>query len=289
MCKISKNNTALLLFICLFCFFYSLSIQAKSRLTIVIDDVGYRQKEDMAILAMPKEIAIAIIPSAPYAKQRNKQAQDYGHDILIHMPMQPMSNIAIESGGLKVGMSEFEIAQRVKQAKSIVSNAIGMNNHMGSRATADQSLMTALMKQLHNHRLAFLDSKTIGSSVAIKTAKNQNVKALERHIFLDDSNELADVRHQFQLAIHYARKHGTAVVIGHPRPNTVKVLQQGLAQLPADIQLVSISSLWGLGKETSEEISSYQPPKPFILLFNGYPILTYTTPYQCISIQKSTY
>ena len=45
---------------------------------------------------------------------------------------------------------------------------------------------------------------------------------------------------QFQ----YARKHGTAIAIGHPRPNTVAVLKAGIKNLPDDIQLVSMGSLW---------------------------------------------
>ena len=65
----------------------------KAKLAIVIDDIGYHPKEDAEILAMPKEISVAIIPAAPYAKIRNQQAKAQNHDILIHMPMQPVSNI----------------------------------------------------------------------------------------------------------------------------------------------------------------------------------------------------
>ena len=72
---------------------------------------------------------------------------------------------------------------------------------------------------------SFLDSRTIGKSVAGKIAKEQGVRVLERHIFLDDSDNLVDVQRQFQNAIQYARKHGTAIAIGHPRPNTVAVLK----------------------------------------------------------------
>ena len=139
---------------------------AQGKLAIVIDDIGYHPKEDAEILAMPKEISIAIIPAAPYAKIRNQQAKAQNHDILIHMPMQPVSNIKIEEGGLTLGLSEAQVNERVKKAKSIVPNAIGMNNHMGSAATADATLMTYLMTALREQHLFFLDSRTIGKSVA---------------------------------------------------------------------------------------------------------------------------
>lgn len=258
---------------------FSFMVQAQTaKLAIVIDDIGYHPKEDAAIYGMPKEIAVAIIPSAPYAQQRNQQAVIQGRDILIHMPMQPVSNIKIEEGGLSVGMSPQEVAQRVKSAKSIVKNAIGMNNHMGSAATADIPLMTALMQELHRYHLFFLDSRTIGKSVAGKIAKEQGVPSLERHIFLDDSDALADVQHQFQLALQYAQKHGVAIVIGHPRKNTVAVLQAGLAHLPENVQLVSMGSLW-----RNEKIV---PPKPFILLFSDLSAPTNRAPYEAVPLLR---
>ncbi|VEH68635.1 putative polysaccharide deacetylase [Rodentibacter pneumotropicus] len=119
-----------------------------------------------------------------------------------------------------------------------------MNNHMGSAATADTPLMTHLMNALRTQHLFFLDSRTIGRSVAGKIAKEQGVRSLDRHIFLDDSNEFVDVQRQFQTAIQYARKHGTAIAIGHPRKNTIAVLQQNLRHLPSDIQLVGMGNLW---------------------------------------------
>lgn len=217
---------------------------AQSKLAIVIDDVGYHSQYDQAVSAMPKEVAVAIIPVAPYAKARHQQALEQHRNILIHLPMQPRNNQKIEEGGLHLGMSQQTVENRIQAAKAILPNAIGLNNHMGSAATSDQTLMNYLMKALKQHNLAFLDSKTIGSSVAAKTAKQQGIGSLERHIFLDDSDRYEYVQRQFQQAINYARKNGTAIMIGHPRKNTVVVLQQQLRQLPADIRLVSMQSLW---------------------------------------------
>lgn len=251
---------------------------SQSKLAIVIDDVGYHSKEDTAIFAMPREISVAIIPAAPYARVRNQEAKSQGRDILIHMPMQPISAIKIEDGGLHLGMSAAQVNDRVNTAKNIVRDAIGMNNHMGSAATADPQLMTYLMTALQEKHLFFLDSRTIGKSVAGKIAKEQGVRSLDRHIFLDDSNEFADVQSQFQTAIHYARKHGTAIVIGHPRPNTIAVLQAGLRNLPKDIQLVGMGNLW-----RNEKVI---PPKPFILLFSEMSAPTSIEPFEPVGLLR---
>lgn len=251
---------------------------AQSKLAIVIDDVGYHSKEDAAIFAMPREISVAIIPAAPYARARNQEAKSQGRDILIHMPMQPISAIKIEDGGLHLGMSAAQVNDRVNTAKNIVRDAIGMNNHMGSAATADPQLMTYLMTALQEKHLFFLDSRTIGKSVAGKIAKEQGVRSLDRHIFLDDSNEFADVQRQFKAAIHYARKHGSAIAIGHPRANTIAVLQAGLNNLPEDIQLVGMGNLW-----RNEKVI---PPKPFILLFSEVPAPTSIEPFEPVGVLR---
>ncbi|MCK9008157.1 divergent polysaccharide deacetylase family protein [Haemophilus influenzae] len=251
---------------------------AQSKLAIVIDDVGYHLKEDAAIFAMPREISVAIIPAAPYARARNQEAKSQGRDILIHMPMQPISAIKIEDGGLHLGMSAAQVNDRVNTAKNIVRDAIGMNNHMGSAATADPQLMTYLMTALQEKHLFFLDSRTIGKSVAGKIAKEQGVRSLDRHIFLDDSNEFADVQRQFKAAIHYARKHGSAIAIGHPRQNTIAVLQAGLRNLPEDIQLVGMGNLW-----RNEKVI---PPKPFILLFSEVPAPTSIEPFEPVGLLR---
>ncbi|MDH2998649.1 hypothetical protein A1D22_02470 [Pasteurellaceae bacterium LFhippo2] len=249
-----------------------------NRLAIVIDDIGYRSKEDSAIYALPKEVNVAIIPVAPNAKARAEQAFKQNRDVLIHLPMEPKNKQPIESGALFVGMSEEQIADLVEQAKQNVPYAIGLNNHMGSRATTDKASMQYLMKALEHQKLFFLDSKTAGDSVAVETAKEFGVKALERHIFLDDSDELADVQRQFQAAINYSRKHGVAIIIGHPRKNSIAVLEKGIANLPQDIQLVSISSLW-----RNEQVT---PIKPFIFHFGTEPALTSLPPFDYVPLLR---
>ncbi|WP_418883944.1 divergent polysaccharide deacetylase family protein [Bisgaardia hudsonensis] len=258
---------------------YTMIINAQAaQLAIVIDDMGYRSKEDAAILALPKAISVAIIPSAPNAKDINHKAKQQNRDILIHLPMQALGHHSIETGALKLGMDQGQVNNRIQTAKKIIPDAIGLNNHMGSAATADADLMHKLMKELKQQNLFFLDSRTIGRSVAGKIAKEQGIPSLDRHIFLDDSNEFSDVSHQFQSAIRYAQKYGMAIVIGHPRKNTIAVLQSGLKNLPKDIQLIGIGNLW-----RNEKVV---PIKPFIFLFDGKPAPTSVEPFKRISLLR---
>ncbi|SEL89562.1 hypothetical protein SAMN05444853_10166 [Pasteurella skyensis] len=230
------------------------------KLAIVIDDIGYRQN-DLAIYNLPKEISVSIIPSSPYAISRAELAFQQQRDILIHLPMQPL-NSSISKGEkmLRVGMSKEKIKDLVISAKEGIPYAIGLNNHMGSAATKDETSMRYLMEVLSENKLFFLDSKTIGSSVAADIAKEFNIPTLVRNVFLDNSNKLSDLQHQFNYAIRYARKKGVAILIAHPRTHSIQVLKQKLRNLPKDIQLVNIGHLWRQEKILTE--------KPLNLFFN---------------------
>ena len=74
-------------------------------------------KEDAENLAMPKEISVANYScGALCQKFAIKKRKRKNHDILIHMPMQPVSNIKIEEGGLTLGLSEAQVNERVKKS-----------------------------------------------------------------------------------------------------------------------------------------------------------------------------
>lgn len=276
MLKQYKKRLFFVIFLQVFYMFLPLAYAGK--LAIVIDDIGYKTKEDSEILALPKAVSVAIIPVAPYAKTRAFEAYSQKRDILIHLPMEPKSKQAIEPGGINIGDSEEKIRERIAIAREQVPYALGLNNHMGSGATSDKLTMQRLMKVLKENQLFFLDSKTIGSSVAAKTAREFGVKALERHIFLDDSDSIVDIQKQFSAAVMYAQKNGVAIMIGHPRKNSISILKQNLVRLPKDIELVGISTLWRNEKVASE--------KPFIMLFEQEPAVTSIPPYDSIPLLR---
>ncbi|WP_339872139.1 divergent polysaccharide deacetylase family protein [Providencia sp.] len=214
-----------------------------AKLAIVIDDFGYRVKEDNQILALPAAVTIAILPSSPHGREVAEKAHQQGRDILIHMPMKPLSNQPLEKDTLSPSMSAEDIDQLIKNAIKRVPYAKGMNNHMGSEMTSSLPGMRNVMHSLSQSNLFFLDSVTIGNTQVKNAAKEYGVPTLRRHIFIDNHQSEEETRGQLNKAVAYARKHGSAVAIGHPHPSTVRALQKYLPQLPADIELVAVSSL----------------------------------------------
>lgn len=231
-----------------------------AKLAIVIDDFGYRVKEDNQILALSPAVTIAILPSSPHGREVAEKAHQQGRDILIHMPMKPLSKQPLEKDTLAPSMSSEEIDRIIKNAISRVPYAKGMNNHMGSEMTSNLAGMRHVMHSLSKSNLFFLDSVTIGNTQAGNAAKEYSVPTLRRHIFIDNHQSEEETRSQLNKAVAYARKHGSAVAIGHPHPSTVRALQKYLPQLPADIELVAVSSL------LSPQPADKQPAKSLRML-----------------------
>ncbi|UYV43764.1 divergent polysaccharide deacetylase family protein [Providencia rettgeri] len=231
-----------------------------AKLAIVIDDFGYRVKEDNQILALPTAVTIAILPSSPHGREVAEKAHQQGRDILIHMPMKPLSNQPLEKDTLSPSMSAEDIDRLIKNAIKRVPYAKGMNNHMGSEMTSSLPGMRNVMHSLSQSNLFFLDSVTIGNTQVKNAAKEYGVPTLRRHIFIDNHQSEEETRSQLNKAVAYARKHGSAVAIGHPHPSTVRALQKYLPQLPADIELVAVSSL------LSPQPADKQPAKSLRML-----------------------
>ncbi|MCL6743132.1 divergent polysaccharide deacetylase family protein [Kosakonia sp. R1.Fl] len=213
------------------------------KLAIVIDDFGYRPQTENQVLAMPQAVSVAVLPNATHAREMATKAHNSGHEVLIHLPMAPLSKQPLEKDTLRPEMSSAEIERIISDAVNKVPYAVGLNNHMGSAMTSSLFGMQKVMQALERYNLYFLDSMTIGNSQALRAASGTGVKVIKRKVFLDDTQNEGDIRRQFDRAVQLARRNGSAIAIGHPHPTTVRVLQQVLPSLPADITLVRPSDL----------------------------------------------
>ncbi|MFJ3458067.1 divergent polysaccharide deacetylase family protein [Scandinavium goeteborgense] len=213
------------------------------KLSIVIDDFGYRPHQENQVLALPNTISVAVLPNAPHAREMATKAHNGGHEVLIHLPMAPLSKQPLEKDTLRPDMSSDEIDRIIREAVDKVPYAVGLNNHMGSAMTSSLFGMQKVMQTLSHYNFYFLDSMTIGNSQSMRAAAGTGVKVIKRRVFLDDKQNEADIRVQFNRAIQLARRNGSAIAIGHPHPTTVRVLQQMVYNLPPDITLVRPSSL----------------------------------------------
>jgi uncharacterized protein len=225
--------------------------EAGPRLAIIIDDMGHDRAPADELLALPIPLTISILPHLPLSAEVAEEAFRRGDQVLLHLPMEPEAGSAGGPDGvtqeaieLRVGMSAGEVRATLAGMLETVPHAAGVNNHEGSRATADVPLMQALMPDLRARNLFFIDSRTTAATVAYSTAEKAGVAAASRKVFLDDTPTKEAVLAQLELAARDAAREGSAIAIGHPHPATIAALAQEAPALESrGIRLVFASDL----------------------------------------------
>ena len=216
-----------------------------ARLAIIIDDLGYDREAADSLLALGFPLTVSVLPHLPLSTEVAEEAYRRGDQVMLHLPMQSVNATAkTEEVELRVGMNEQQVDSALAGMLETVPHAVGVNNHQGSRATADPALMAALMPELRRRGLFFVDSRTLASTVAYSTAERLGVRAASRKVFLDDSENREAILEQLELAAHDAERDGFAIAIGHPRPDTIAVLAIDLPRLASrGIRLVFVSDV----------------------------------------------
>jgi len=218
----------------------------RPRASLVIDDLGQDPAHFSSLVAIGIPFTVSILPKLPYSHRTALQAADLGMEILLHLPMEPFDFPEKHPGpgALFTDMTEEQILRRLGENLDTVPGVVGVNNHMGSRLTADLRVMEILMGEFKSRGLFFLDSKTSPRSLAFDTASRFGIPATQRDIFLDAYDEREFVRGQIIRLIELAKKHGRAIGIGHPYANTLAVLEEMKAEiLESGVEWVPLSRM----------------------------------------------
>lgn len=212
-------------------------------ISLVIDDVGYQRKWDEQVVDFPPAVALAILPFSHHALEMSRRANQSGHEVLMHLPMESLTSEHRVSM-VHMDMTKTQLDRFLHSAFKQVPHAIGLNNHQGSLVTQHPVIMTWVMEFLSQRPgTIFLDSRTTHKSVAFDMAEEQSIPALWRDVFLDDQPDAEQIKLQIDRLMTIARKEGYAIGIAHPRPSTIPVLKSWLMSLPEDIQLITLQEM----------------------------------------------
>lgn len=219
----------------------------KPQVAIVIDDIGPDYQNSMAAIRdLPKGITFSVLPYAERLQTLVERAKAGGHELLLHMPMEPVDMAHNNPGpqALTLDLTPEQIRLRVQAALSSFDGYVGLNNHMGSRFTADMPAMRIVMGELAQRDLIFFDSRTTPQSVGIELATRLSMKFAGRDVFLDNEIDPDVIAVQLSTLERLAKVQGHATAIGHPHPATLAALKEWLPKAQADgIELVPISAL----------------------------------------------
>lgn len=218
---------------------------AASGICIIIDDCGYPTETGRKFLDLDNRLALAVLPYLPSSRSFAADAKKRGFDVMLHLPMEPTGPQNAGPDAITTALAEPEIISRIEKALTSIGPEYcsGVNNHMGSKATLDARVMRAVLKELKQRNLFFVDSVTASKSVGLSLAREIGVPTASRDVFLDNTMTEDYVRRQWNHLINLSKKNGIAVAIGHSTsPATYQVLAAEIPRLEAmNIRLLRIT------------------------------------------------
>ena len=218
--------------------------QVTGRLAIVIDDAGRDLDSQHIYEQMGIPLTLAVMPDQVHTRDAARSWRAHGLPVILHQPMESVSGIGMEPKVILTSMSDAAIRQMLRDSLSQLPEAIGINNHQGSKATIDARTMDIVMNELHHRGLFFFDSHTNSTTAADKAAKTYGVPYVRNDLFVDNSASVSDICAMIQEGADRAKKKGTYIIIGHCRPHTAEAFRQMVPKLKAQgIEFVYLSSL----------------------------------------------
>ncbi len=224
------------------------------RIALVVDDLGFSMDSMVrALLASEAPLTFGVIAGLKYSAAFAESARAHGHDVILHLPMEPI-DLGGHDPGRNAVLTELDADENLRRLRSHLDGLAeysGVSNHMGSRATADPGVMALVLQEIRgrDRTLYFLDSRTTPFSVVPREGRRAGVRVLVNNLFLDgegDDGTGIDPRVQLRRVEEIARRRGTAIAIGHVGPDTVGGLRDAVARWRDEgIELVTLSELAG--------------------------------------------
>jgi polysaccharide deacetylase 2 family uncharacterized protein YibQ len=217
----------------------------RGNLALIIDDFGAIQNHVAdAFIRLPIALTVAVIPGHRTSQQVARQAKASGHQVFVHLPMQPKEGELGEKNGILVDLPEKEIRRRVRWALAEIPEAVGVNNHMGSLATENERVMRAVLEEIKVAGKFFVDSRTSSQSVAADVAGKLDLPCQKSDAFLDYEDTESSVKERLALLANRALKEGSAIGIGHIKASTLQALEEMIPQFEKEgVRFVHVSRL----------------------------------------------
>ena len=215
------------------------------RVAIIIDDLGNDRRLARKFIRLDSNLTVSILPQSPFTKRIAREARENGLEVMLHQPMEPHEYPEVNPGPgvLLSAMSPDEIIDQLNVNLDEIPDIKGVNNHMGSKMTANAPQMRQIFSVLKKRGLYFVDSRTTRESMCRMSASLLQVPFTERDVFIDHHHDSDFIQRQLKELVRIAHKKGFAVGIAHPHVSTYQVLQETLPEIKKRVDLVPVSQI----------------------------------------------
>lgn len=233
----------------------------RPKIVIVFDDMGLDRRAFEQVSQLPGPLTLSFLPYANGVDALAELARGRGAEVMLHLPMEPEGGADPGPHALKADMTGVRFIKELEWNLGQISGVVGVNNHMGSKLTADEAAMKTVLAYLKQQDLFFLDSVTTGDTVARAAGGMVGAQVFSRDVFLDaETNDAKAIRARLVLVERIARETGYAVAICHPRKETIEALGPWLATAPyRGFDLVPASALVDIERALVRPVMAQAP------------------------------
>ncbi len=214
------------------------------QIAIVIDDLAVVRGRSLDIIDLPAPLTLSFLPYAPDLPEMTRLAHDRGHELMVHLPMEPKGDFDPGPHALLMHVSAEKMTADLIFNLSRFDGYVGLNNHMGSAFTEDRKSLDLVLDEVERRGLLVLDSRTSRKSLLAEMSTDRNIPNMTRDFFLDNEQDVDYIFAQLAKLEDMARRKGSAIAIGHPYAETIQALTLWLPTLKArGITVVPLSYL----------------------------------------------
>ncbi len=211
---------------------------------LIFDDLGTSIKEIKDLYELNIPLTISVFPEEKFSKNVAYIGHRCGFSVLIHLPLEPKRPIDSFTNVKETFIGRHHSRRQnqylLRKYLNSLRIAIGVNNHMGSKATEDRKIMSLVLNYLKRDNLVFIDSRTSLDSIACEVAARIGVRCKTSDGFVDSAGEAAAIREKIQVLIERGRQKGKMIIIAHPHQTTLNVLREVMPDLKKQVQFVTL-------------------------------------------------
>ena len=219
----------------------------RPRISIVISELGLSSAAtEAAIERLPGAVTLAFVPFAERLSSWVDQARAGGHEVLLTVPMEPLTYPRDDPGpqALLTSLSDRENVQRLEWVMSRVAGYVGVISFMGSRFTSNPVTLRPVLAALKSRGLLYVDNQPGVNSFAPGVARDLTLPHVVVDRVIDDFATRAAIDDQLAALEAVARDKGTALGVGSPYPVTLDRIAQWAPTLATrGIVLAPVSAL----------------------------------------------
>jgi polysaccharide deacetylase 2 family uncharacterized protein YibQ len=217
------------------------------RIAFIIDDMGAYDYGALDLIQLNVPITASVLPGSAHVREIVDGLARYGVKTIIHLPMQPTNSNGKHYNPEEVitmNSTDEQVRALIRKAKQIVPFAEGVNNHEGSLVTSDRKMMARILEIIKEENLFFVDSRTIGQSVAYDIAREMNIKTAHKDVFLDHIQGYSQSMEQIRKLVEIAQQNGKAIAIGHPFETTFRAIRDSVRYIESKgVKIVLVKDL----------------------------------------------